>query len=269
MYISTIHDKNEIRKYLSKVNVENFVYQCGNLESPFWEKTQWYGLYDNNEIVALAMLGIHYGFPVLLASTYCEDQYQDRLLAEIYQYLPSELYSHLNMNSAQQLEKRFKVNSLCSFKNMRLDDMNPIMKIDSKNVQMLLGKDKDRIIEFLEFSHPEYILDSEFLEEGYFWGIIRDGKLVSLAGITAKSAEYGIVSIGNVTTHPDYRNQGLATQVISKLITELKEEFEIIVLNVKAENHSALNCYKKLGFKETGVFEEVIFGGESKDKLDG
>lgn len=259
MYISTIHDKNEIRKYLSKVDIDNFVYQCNNLESPFWEKTQWYGLYNNNEIVALAMFAINYDFTVLLASTYCENHYQNKLLVEIEKYLPNDLYCHLNMNSAQQFGKRFKVSSLCPFKNMKLEDMGPIMSIDSTNVQRLGSKDLNRIIEFLEFSHPGYLLDSKFLEEGYFWGIIRDGKIVSLAGITAKSKEYSIVSIGNVSTHPDYRMQSLATQVIAKLITELKKEFKIIVLNVKAENGPALNCYKKLGFKETGEFEEVVF----------
>jgi len=73
------------------------------------------------------------------------------------------------------------------------------------------------------------------------------------------SKEYRTGVLGSIATHPDYRGRGLAAQVTSRLIDDLKDEVDLICLNVQGENTPAIHCYEKLGFVKTHEFEESVF----------
>lgn len=261
MKLRAIHDRDIIKEYLNKQETGNFIYQCNNLETPFWETTQWYGLYEKNKVMALAMFIIKYDIPILLAASYCEtDFYQEELFKQLRLFMPKKLYSHLNIDivrnnliGAEELE-------VSRYYNMKLTERKIDKKINTEIVQQFGEKDTEDIINLLEESHPEHLIDHEFIKSGYFWGIKDRGKVISLAGITAKSEEFKIVSIGNITTHPDYRHTGLSTKTVTRLIDYLEPDFKDIVLNVKESNETAVKFYKKLGFSKIGLFDEVIFG---------
>jgi predicted GNAT family acetyltransferase len=111
---------------------------------------------------------------------------------------------------------------------------------------------------FLKDSHHDHFVDEEFIDQGYYFGIKHHNDLIILAGVVAKSEQYSVVSIRNVATHPQYRKRNLASTTVSARIQNLHPIYRTITLNVKEANAPAINCYKKLGFIETGTFEEVI-----------
>jgi predicted GNAT family acetyltransferase len=89
-----------------------------------------------------------------------------------------------------------------------------------------------------------------------YFGYQIDGKLLSVAGIHVYSPTYRVAAIGNITTHPDYRNRGFGKAVTAKLCLSLRENVDIIGLNVKQDNKAALCVYQSLGFKISGEYGE-------------
>ncbi|MET3287449.1 UNVERIFIED_CONTAM: ribosomal protein S18 acetylase RimI-like enzyme [Brevibacillus sp. OAP136] len=259
MELTIIHSKQEVRQYLQTKEVANFMYHCCNLEEDYWSYSQFYGLSDKGELLAVAIMTVKYGMPVLLASTYCEqNHYQDMLLGKLAPYLPEGLYSHLNPGAFEALG-RSDCKSRTIFHNMRLERNEYSPAERSEEMVRLTLADKERLLAFYQKSHPDYLLDDGYLEKGQYVGIVENGELVSAAGIFSASDEYDVVQIGNVATHPDTRGRGLAAKVITQLIDDMLPIHRHIVLNVKEENRGAIRLYSKLGFRKIGLFEEVIF----------
>jgi predicted GNAT family acetyltransferase len=101
------------------------------------------------------------------------------------------------------------------------------------------------------------------LETNRYFGIRRDGSWISVAGIHVYSPHYGVAALGNITTLPQFRGQGLATATTAKLCRTLLQDVDHIGLNVKADNASAIACYKRLGFEIVETLEEYML--EPKD----
>jgi len=263
-----VHDKNKIREYLNKQDAGNFVYHCNNLEPPFWDQTQWFGITENGTVQALAMLILRYETPVLLAVN-CRglDRYQEELLSQLNKLMPVTLYSHLDIGAGRFLDNGTRTTSRCGYYNMRLIDASRVENKDTAGVIQLSDEDGAAVLRLLNESHPDHLFDREFLEAGYFWGIKQGEALISLAGVTAFSREYDLISIGNVTTHPAFRRQGLATKTVAALIRHLLPSFGRIVLNVKQNNSAAIGCYRNLGFGEIGCFDEVMFSPIRQDDV--
>ena len=67
---------------------------------------------------------------------------------------------------------------------------------------------------------------------------------VSRAGLNKKRWE-----IGNVATHPDYRDKGLARLLVNRAIEHARQYgAEICVLDVRDDNKPAYKLYESLGF---------------------
>jgi predicted GNAT family acetyltransferase len=79
---------------------------------------------------------------------------------------------------------------------------------------------------------------------------------VGVAGIHVYSERYKVAALGNVTTHPEFRGQGVATAAVAKLCRELAHTVDNIGLNVKADNPGAIASYKRLGFEIIATYEE-------------
>lgn len=58
----------------------------------------------------------------------------------------------------------------------------------------------------------------------------------------------------NLAVHPEYRNMGIATMLVSHIMEELRiKECRFIYLEVRASNHIAQMLYKSFGFSVTGT----------------
>ena len=60
--------------------------------------------------------------------------------------------------------------------------------------------------------------------------------------------------VTNIAVHPDYRNRGIATALVDRMIEETeKRDIGAITLEVRRSNDIAIGLYKKFGFKEAGI----------------
>ena len=128
--------------------------------------------------------------------------------------------------------------------------------VDTARAVQLSTSDLDELQALYRLSYPGNSFDSRMLETGCYYGIRQGKELVSVAGIHVCSPTYRVAAIGNVTTHPAYRGQGLATIVCAKLCQSLLQTIDYIGLNVKADNISAIRSYERLGFEYIATYDE-------------
>jgi ribosomal protein S18 acetylase RimI-like enzyme len=87
------------------------------------------------------------------------------------------------------------------------------------------------------------------LDDGFFFGLRRSGRLVSLAGTHVVSKRFGVAAVGNVFTHPEARGEGFGTAVTAAVVEALLDAgMHTIALNVNQTNEPAIRSYRSLGF---------------------
>lgn len=87
------------------------------------------------------------------------------------------------------------------------------------------------------------------VEDGVYYGVRVRGRLVSAAGTHAINAREGIAIVGNVMTHADFRGHDFAKMVTSAVTAELLARVPDVVLNVHADNETAVAAYTRLGYR--------------------
>jgi ribosomal protein S18 acetylase RimI-like enzyme len=109
--------------------------------------------------------------------------------------------------------------------------------------------DLDRLNALYAWGGPGFFTAPQ-LEHGVYYAIHDDGTLVAAAGTHIVSPEYGIAAVGNVYTHPDYRNRGYARACTGAVVNEvLSIGCPSVVLNVRQDNEPAMRAYTRLGFR--------------------
>jgi ribosomal protein S18 acetylase RimI-like enzyme len=102
------------------------------------------------------------------------------------------------------------------------------------------------------------------LSTGVYFGVYAGGDLIAVAGTHCVSREFGVGAIGNVLTHIDYRNRGLASATTTAVAEELFDlGCEDVVLNVRDGNEIAYRTYRGLGFVDHCTFIEGVFHSRS------
>ncbi len=250
-----LHDKKTIEAFLRQ-NTFLHLYEIGDLDDFFWHYTTWYALQDQYEqIKQIALLYSAGSAPVLLGlSEQPDDLYA--LLQAIHHLLPSEFDTHLSGQAAAILEPAYHCRSYGLHHKMALYDYETVNAINTSQVIHLTFSDLDAIKELYQISYPGNWFDARMLATGHYFGIYADQRLVSIAGVHVYSSHYKVATLGNVTTHPDYRNNGLGTACCAKLCQALHRSVEHIGLNVKADNASAIATYTRLGFKYIASYYE-------------
>lgn len=94
--------------------------------------------------------------------------------------------------------------------------------------------------------------------EGIYYGAFHRSRLVAAAGTHIYSRREGVGVVGNVYTHPDFRNHGLATAVTAAVTQHLLDACDLIVLNVDPANRTARHIYEQMGYKECGRIVEAM-----------
>lgn len=249
-----LHDKQEIAAFLQR-NVFLHLYALGDLDDFFWPYTTWYALKEQ-QIGQVALLYAGSTVPTLLGI--CEEPLDEmrKLLQAIVHLLPQRFYAHLSGDLATALADTYHCASLGIHYKMALLDKTRLETVDTTDVVQLTVADLDELETFYANSYPGNWFDPRMLETGCYYGLRRDKQLASVAGIHVYSPRYKVAVLGNVTTHPDYRGQGLATAVCAKLCQALLRTVDYVGLNVKTDNLSAIKCYERLGFAPIATYEE-------------
>lgn len=255
MKVVSLHSKNQIEAFLRR-NTFLHIYSIGDLDDFFWENTIWYALKDGEEIRQIALLYTAFQTPTLLAfSEQPVNQMRD-FLYSILPLLPRKFYAHLTEGLRSVLEEGYNVQCHGTFYKMGLKDMSRLDAIDTSNVIRLSTSDLRQIEDLYRASYPGNWFDARMLETGHYYGVRQGTDLMAIAGVHVYSQRYRVAALGNVTTHPQFRGQGIATAACARLCRELSRTVDHIGLNVKADNVSAIASYRKLGFEPIATYEE-------------
>lgn len=250
-----LHDKNEIETLLRQ-NTFLHLYSIGDLDDFFWQHTTWYSLKEDT-LKQVVLLYSGSDLPVLLGLT-VEPNSMAHLLKSIIHLFPRQFYAHLSGNLAQIFAEDYQTQSHGLHHRMALTHCQLLADFDTSEVMELAVENADEIAQLYRVSYPENWFDSRMLETGYYYGIRHGNNLVSIAGVHVYSPQYKVAALGNITTHPQFRRQGLSKKVIAKLCQELLKTVDYIGLNVKADNAIAIRCYEKLGFAWVATYEECL-----------
>lgn len=103
---------------------------------------------------------------------------------------------------------------------------------------------------------------NEMLQDGMSKVIVyeKDDKIVGF--ITATSL-YETCDILSIVVDPNYRKQGIGTNLMGYLISDLGEELQLVTLEVATKNKEALALYDKFGFEVVHTREHYYNGDDA------
>jgi ribosomal protein S18 acetylase RimI-like enzyme len=102
-----------------------------------------------------------------------------------------------------------------------------------------------------------HAFDPGALEMGPYFGVWRDGRLVSMAGTRLMVDVIG--EIGNVVTDPGYRRRGLARMSVAATTRALLDAGRRALLHVFCSNAGAVALYEQLGYRRERTMYLVHF----------
>ncbi len=84
-------------------------------------------------------------------------------------------------------------------------------------------------------------------ELGNYYGIFREGKLISMAG--ERLHPPGFTEVSAVCTDAAFRGQGLAARLVKTVVAGVRARGEEPFLHAAADNLGAIGLYERLGFE--------------------
>ncbi len=146
------------------------------------------------------------------------------------------------------MNKKFIRLRLSQLNNIEIKNDVEIVKYDSKSHHSLIPT-----LYSMGFNDAPWTNDwdniKEFDANGVFLLRCKITKKYLGFAISFNRNDFGYISV--VTILPEYRNNGYAKVLIKSCIEYLKSTgMQKIMIDVKADNSSALGLYKKLGFVE-------------------
>lgn len=129
--------------------------------------------------------------------------------------------------------------------------------------------------EILELKDEENYLKS-YLEKiekgtGVKLMVFVNDNLVGISDIESKTRVEKHVGVFGITLAKEYRGQGVGKVLMEQVLDESKKnlkDLKIVTLSVFANNPSAVNLYKKMGFTEYGNLPKgIIHKGEYIDHI--
>ncbi len=120
------------------------------------------------------------------------------------------------------------------------------------SVRRLSGRDVRQINRLYRADGTPAFYTAENVDDAVYYGAYDGARLVAVAGTHVVSEADGIAVVGNVFTHPGYRNRGLGKLVTSAVTRDLLLRCREAVLSVDPRNETAVRAYQRLGYREVG-----------------
>lgn len=244
-----IADPASLRPFLAEDAVAS-AYMLGDLDPLYAGYCTWYAsaVEDSVDSVLLVYEGL--SAPTVLTHGTVEGQ--AAILEAFVHDLPDHAHAHLGGRHAELFASHFELRSTRIMSRMaaRRDQLTLPAPDPTAPVVALGHRDTAELME-LSRHYPESFFEPSQLSSGHYYGVRRDGRLVSMAGVHSVNAVEGLAVLGNVVTHPDARGHGLSTACTGHLCGRLAADgFSLLALNVERANRAAVRVYEKLGFRE-------------------
>ena len=223
----------------------------GDLDGPYREHCDWYGLKDE-ALSAVLLLYSGLSMPAVLAKGDPADI--EALLAASHASLPRRFYAHIRTEHRGPIECFYSLSDVKPMLRMGLSRDGFCKNIESA-AEVLSHRDTGDIMQLYQ-QYPDNFFEPAQLDTGLYFGKREGGRLVSVAGLHVCSPRYNVAAIGNIVTHKEYRGRGFASHCVGALLVELFQRVDNVALNVSPDNHAAIACYKKFGFEELHPFLE-------------
>ncbi|CAH2215277.1 GNAT family N-acetyltransferase [Tepidibacter aestuarii] len=241
---------NLLTKYLKQESEVN-LFIIGDLENYGYDKDFqeiWGEINDNGSLIAV-LLRYHYNLIF-----YSRDKFD---LNGFYNIMKNIDFKALSGEKTiiEQFQNLFEFSQRNDMHFCKLDNIsdleinnlsNRIKQLSLDKVQNII-KLHQSIDEFDDF--PLEIVKRNF-ESGRAYYIEEDEEIVSISQTTAENTNSAMI-IG-VCTHPKYRKKGYASACVSHICMELLKENKTLCLFY--DNPKAGKMYKKLGFKDIGIW---------------
>jgi len=114
-----------------------------------------------------------------------------------------------------------------------------------EEITVLGSEHIDDLFHLVTLVQPRYFKKKTALL-GNYYGIFKNGKLVSVAG--ERMQMDGFVEVSAIVTHPEHTGKGYAKQLIAHTVNNFFGHNKIPYLHVTEKNSGAINLYEKLGF---------------------
>lgn len=116
-------------------------------------------------------------------------------------------------------------------------------------IRRLQKEDAPRVLDLYQRVGETAPFDVQMFQDGVYYGVEKDGMLVSMAGTLVLCTDYRTATIGNVMTDKQYRNKGYAKACLVKLCQELLDKhFDCVCIKVNRGNTIGVGLYRRLGF---------------------
>lgn len=251
-----LHDKKNIEPILRR-DVDLHIYGIGDLDDFFYPYTTWHAIKDDTNILDIALIYESQSLPILLALTKNPD-IMKALLVSMLDVLPPRFIANLSPGLAAVFEKEYCLTFKGEYLRMSLCQHSRVYTYPCPETVRLGSNDLDELMDFYQQCYPENWFDPKILETEKFFGIRKNGQIISAAGVHVYSKQYKAAALGNIATAPSHRNKGYGRQVTARVCRSLLRDDCHIGLNVKADNIPGISCYKKLGFEVAASYDEYI-----------
>lgn len=236
-------------------DLSTHAYSLGDLDDLCWPNTTYYGVFLEDELRHVTLLYRGAGLPVLLVLG-SEGIFGDDYFHLLSPKLPNRFYAHFSPGIERFFQKDYQIIDHGEHYKMSLVEHGTLGKPGQHDIFRLNFNHLPELQDLYQRSYPEHSFDPKMLSTGKYFGCRSGGVLVSVAGVHVYSYRYRIAVLGNITTHPEHRNQGFARLITTHLCLDLLKEVDFIGLNVKGDNTPAINLYRSMGFEITSKYGE-------------
>jgi ribosomal protein S18 acetylase RimI-like enzyme len=246
--VSEVFEKKDLYEFLAS-DPELSVYFIGDLGDQYFQNCRWFAHKgDKNGIDALALLYHHPAIDTILTMG-CTNGIHEIVRNQKKEW-PHRFHSHLLEGHLPAFDESYQLTEKTEFLRMVLYKEKATYSFppDSyRKVKVLTESEGKQIFDLLE-DYPENFFALENLKTRFYFGIYEDDILVTMSGVHVVSPEFKVAALGNIVTKREYRGRGLSKLCTEFLIRKLFESVDIIALNVRSNNESAVKMYEKLGF---------------------
>jgi RimJ/RimL family protein N-acetyltransferase len=123
-------------------------------------------------------------------------------------------------------------------------------RVEGVDVRRLHGPDVREINALYRTDGVPSFYSSRQIDDSIYFGAEHEGRLVAVAGTHVISSASGIAVVGNVYTHPRFRNRHLAQAATGSVTEQLLKFCREVVLSVDPTNEPAVRAYERLGYRE-------------------